>query len=120
MPFSAFIERYATTAINYIRPSYYYTSETRSNIKNLSIKIEGNTFKHGFFMVCQHDHRQEGLPANSPYSLCRLIALTYTNGKVLRKIADESYLYQRESSVEMVDIEEGAEVIIMVSLEQTV
>jgi len=71
-------------------------------------------------MISQHDHRQNGLPANTAYSLCRLIALTYKNGKVIRKIADESYLYQRESSVEIADIEEGAEVIVMASLDQEV
>jgi hypothetical protein len=46
-------------------------------------------------MICQHDHRKKGKRANNPYSLRQLIALIYKKGKVIRKIAEESYLYRR-------------------------
>lgn len=88
MPYDAYFSHYATTAINYIRPNYNYTSETKKKTKSLLMKIKSGTFKHGFVMVSQRDHRKEGLPPNTPYNLCHVIALTYKNGKVVRKIAD--------------------------------
>lgn len=59
-------------------------------------------------MICQHDNRKKGKRANNPYSLCQLLALTYKNGKVVKQIAKDSYMYRRQGSVELVDIEEGA------------
>ena len=43
----------------------------------------------------------KGLPNNTPYELCHIIAITYKDDRVLKKIADEKYLYQREASVEV-------------------
>jgi hypothetical protein len=40
MPYDHFYKYYATTAINYIRPNYYYSSESKKSIKNLVIKIK--------------------------------------------------------------------------------
>lgn len=39
MPFETYFKYYATTAINYIRPNYYYTSERKLKVKNLIVKI---------------------------------------------------------------------------------
>jgi hypothetical protein len=44
-------------------------------VKSLVVKISENSFKHGFVMVTQEDHRKEGLPVNTPYSMCHIIAL---------------------------------------------
>lgn len=40
MPYDTFFKYYATTAINYIRPNYYYSSESKKSMKNLVIKIK--------------------------------------------------------------------------------
>ena len=53
MPFGTYFKYYATTAINYIRPNYYYTSERRLKVKNLIVKIEAESASHGFVMVTQ-------------------------------------------------------------------
>jgi hypothetical protein len=84
MPFEAYFQKYNTTAINYIRPNYFYTSETRKGVKSLVIRIAENSFKHGFIMATQGDHRKDGLPANTPYSMNHIIALEYKKGKLIR------------------------------------
>ena len=53
MPFETYFKYYATTAINYIRPNYYYTSERKLKVKNLIVKIEAGSASHGFVMVAQ-------------------------------------------------------------------
>jgi len=49
--------------------------------------------------------------------LSNIIALTYKDDKVIRKITEESYRLQREGSVEITDVEEGAKAIVIVTLE---
>ena len=88
MPFTFFKQRYATTAINYIRPDYFYTSETKRNISNLVVKIKASALKHGFVMVTQEDHRKKGLPDNTPYNVCHLVGLNYKNNKITTKLED--------------------------------
>ena len=62
MPYDVYYQRYATTAINYIRPDYFYHSETQRNVSNLVVKFKASVLKHGFVMVAQPDHRKKGLP----------------------------------------------------------
>lgn len=98
MPFSAYFEKYNTTAINYIRPNHYYSSGAMKSVKSLVIKIKPNSIKHGFIMATQRDHRKDGIPSNTPYNLTNIIALNYKKGKLLNEISNEKYLYQREGS----------------------
>lgn len=49
-------------------------------------------------MVSQNDHRKIGIASGIPYNMCHIIAFTYKNGKVIKKISDEKYVYQREGS----------------------
>lgn len=79
MPFESFFLKFATTAINYIRPNYYYCSEKKAKIKNMVVKINSSSLKHGFIMVAQEDHRKKGLPSNTPYNVCHCIVMAYKN-----------------------------------------
>ena len=63
------------------------------------VKIDSKSLKHGFVMVAQADHRAKGIPSNTPYNVCHLIAINYRDGKVLKKISDEKYMYSKEGSV---------------------
>ena len=101
MPFDEFFRKYATTAINHIRPDYKYTTQSVPGAKTLLITMNSGSWKDGFVMLSQSDHRMKGLPPNTHYSLCHILAITYRHGKVVKKIADESYLLQREGSVEV-------------------
>lgn len=82
------------------------------------IKIKENTFNEGYLMISQSDHRSKGLPANTPYSHCHIIALTYKNNKVQKKISDFNYRYQREASVGFEKLDKQTEAIVLVSLEE--
>lgn len=84
MPFEAYFQKYNTTAINYLRPNYQYTSKIYKGIKSLIVKISENSFEHGFIMASQKDHRKDGLPPNTPYSLNHIISLEYKKGKIIR------------------------------------
>ena len=53
-------------------------------MKSIVLKIAENSFKHGFVMVTQKDHRKDGLPPNTPYNMNHLIALEYKKGKIVR------------------------------------
>lgn len=101
MPFDTYYQKYATTAVNYICPNYYYHSETKKNITNLVVRFKAKAFRHGFIMAAQEDHRKKGLPGNTPYHFTHLIGLNCQKGKVLHKLADEKYMYQREGSIEI-------------------
>ena len=68
MPIEEFYKHFLTTSINYVRPTYFYESENQKNIKDMIIKLKPN-FNNGYVMVSQKDHRHEGLPPNTPYSL---------------------------------------------------
>jgi hypothetical protein len=52
------------------------------------MKIESESLNHGFVMIAQEDHRKKGLPSNTPYNVCHLIALSCKDGKVVKKISD--------------------------------
>jgi hypothetical protein len=72
-------------------------------------------------MVAQEDHRKKGLPNNTPYNVCHFIAINYKNGKILAKLADEKYMYQREGSVELNSeaTEKNSEYIVIINLEKS-
>jgi hypothetical protein len=88
MPFEAFYQRYATTAINCLVPNYYYSSKIENNVKSLFVRLKPNCFQNGFFMISQSDHRKKGLPPNTPYNLCHIIGFNFKKGKVIKKISD--------------------------------
>ena len=60
----------------------------------------------------------KGLPPNTPYHLTHLVAITFQHQKVLSKVADEKYLYQREGCVEVEQSGQGEEVIVMVTIDK--
>jgi general stress protein CsbA len=121
MPYDLFYKKYATTAINYIRPSYHYRSEYKKSIRNLVVKIDAKSLKHGFVMVAQEDHRRKGLEPNTPYNVCHFMGTNYKNGKMLKKMSDEKYMYQREGSIELDSSQAapGSQFIILINLEQS-
>ena len=82
MPLNAFYLNFATSSINYIRPTFYYRSYKQTNIQQIGIKITSK-FKNGFLMVGQKDHRHKNLPLNTPYSLCHLIGFVQSENKIL-------------------------------------
>ena len=99
MPLTAFYKNFVSSSINYIRPTYYYRSYKQTNIRQLAIKLKVS-FTDGYLMVSQKDHRHEGLPVNTPYSLLNLIGFVYCDGKVIKKLDDRKFLYEREGLIE--------------------
>jgi len=93
MNYNEFFNNYAQTTINYLHPDYYYISQKKKG-KSILIKINSNSYKHGYLMVTQHDHRFEGLPIQASYVHCNIIACNYRNGKITKKL--DSYEYSHE------------------------
>ena len=64
-------------------------------MKNLVISIKASSLKHGFVMISQNDIRKKGLPSNTPYNLCHLLAVNYKDGECIKILTDEKYKLQR-------------------------
>lgn len=88
MPFDAFISKYSTTAINFLRPDFYYQSKRIKDMKFSLIKSKAGSFSEAFYLFAQSDHRKKGLPMNTPYELCHVISFCFKNGTVTRKLGE--------------------------------
>ena len=121
MPLEAYYQNFVCTAINFINPQYYYQSSLQKNVQQFGLRIKLSEFTNGFFMVSQTDHRHEGLPPNTPYVLCNIMAFILENGKCVKKVSNKSQKYVREVVAPFEGLSEfspEAEAVVLVKLEK--
>jgi len=82
MPLNAYFHNFATTSINYIRPTYYYRSYKQTNVRQIAIKVD-SSFNNGHLMVSQKDQRHKNISSDIPYTLLDTLGFVYHNDRVI-------------------------------------